>query len=208
MAQRDKYKVAEIAALHGVVRRHGFATVVAPRDGALFATHVPLTLRADGGEPGVLEGHVAIANPLWRVCDGTTEVLAIFGGPDAYVSPRWYVERDRVPTWNYVAVHAWGKPQLVQDRAEKLRLLQSLLDDYESGPGAWSMARLLPDELDDRLARIVFFQIPITRIEGVFKLSQDKASAERALVRAGLERTGAPEALAVAAYMASHSEDE
>lgn len=208
MAQRDAYKVSDVPTLHTAMRRHGFATVVAPRSGQLLATQVPLTLHDYDGPLGAFIGHVAVANPIWRAFDGTVEAMAIFHGPDAYVSPLWYVERDRVPTWNYVAVHAWGKPQLVEGRDDKVRLLEELLDQYEPPERGWSMARLPPDRLENRLNRIVFFRARIDRLEGVFKLSQDKQPAEQQLVRDGLIQTDDPSALAVARYMAPAQDRE
>jgi transcriptional regulator len=207
MAQRDKYKVTDVKALHAAMRRHGFATLIAPRDGHLCATHVPLTLQARDGEPGMLEGHVAVANPIWRAFDGTVEAMAIFGGPDAYVSPLWYVEQDRVPTWNYVAVHAWGTPRIVKDRDEKLGMLEHLIHQYEAREGGWTVDRLAPDRLETRLNKIVFFQVRIERLEGIFKLSQDKQPEEQVLVRDALVKTQAPAALAVAEYMTKRADE-
>ena len=140
---------------------------------------------------------MARANPHWRCLDGATRALAVFSGPHAYVSPRWY-EREGVPTWNYVAVHAEGAPRLLEDPAAVRELLARLTDTHD-GPGGFEA---LPRDLVARMARgIVAFELPIERLTGKAKLSQNKTAGDRAGVIAGLEAQGEPHALEVAALL-------
>jgi transcriptional regulator len=188
--------------LHALVCAHGFATLVSVLGGEPFATHVPLLLDAERGAEGTLLGHVARSNPHWRAFDGRTPALAVFHGPHAYVSPRWYRGADQVPTWNYVAVHARGRPRVLDDPARVRSLLARLSAQYEAGAAApWDPAGL-PERVAEGLQRaIVAFELPIERLTGKRKLSQNKAPADRAGVVAGLRAAGDPASLAVAAEM-------
>jgi transcriptional regulator len=188
--------------LHALIRAHGFATLVSLLDGELFATHVPLWLDAGRGPHGTLLGHVARSNPHWRGFDGRAPALAIFHGPHAYVSARWFSAPDQVPTWNYEVVHASGAPRVMEDASAVRALLGRLAAQYEEHAAApWTPAGL-PERVADGLQRaIVAFELPIERLEGKRKLSQNKAPADRAGVVAGLRAAGDPASLAVAAEM-------
>jgi transcriptional regulator len=187
----------ELDVLHGWLRRFPFALVVTAADGELAATHLPLLLDAAEGPQGTLYGHVARANPHWRCFDAATRALAVFSGPHAYVSPRWY-ERPSVPTWNYVAVHAEGAPRVIEDGAEVEALLRRLTDVYE-GEGGFAV---LPRDLVARMSRgIVAFALPIERLTGKAKLSQNKTAGDRAGVIRGLEAQGDAGARDVAALL-------
>lgn len=188
--------------LHALIRSHGFATLVSVLDGELFATHVPLLLDAERGPSGTLFGHVARSNPHWHGFDGRAPALAIFHGPHAYVSPRWYRGQDQVPTWNYEVVHAAGAPRVLEEPAAVRALLARMADQYEAGaPEPWRAAGL-PERVADGLQRaIVAFELPIERLVGKRKLSQNKAPADRAGVVVGLRAAGDPASLAVAAAM-------
>jgi transcriptional regulator len=177
--------------------RHAFALLVTAREGACEATHLPLWLERERGPLGTLFGHVARANPHWRSFDGRTPALAVFSGPHAYVSPRWYAEPG-VPTWDYVAVHAEGVPRVVDDPEAVRALLVRLTDAYE-GPGGHAA---LPEALVARLVKgIVAFELPIERLVGKRKLSQNKSAADRAGVVAGLRASGEPGAVALAEWI-------
>ena len=198
-----------IEALHDLMRRHSFATLVSVLGGELFSTHLPLLLDPARGEYGTLVGHLARANPHWRAFDsaGTTdqsgpETLAIFSGPHAYVSPSWYETEMAVPTWNYVAVHAYGRPRVIEDAERLKRVLADLVGTYESGfERPWQMDRLPDDYVNKMAANVVGFEIEITRLEGKRKLSQNRPQADRAGAIAGLRRHGGPEGKAVAEMM-------
>jgi transcriptional regulator len=170
------FRADDRAALHDLIERHGFGTLVTVIDGAPFATHLPFLLDR---ENGVLLGHVARANPHWRALDGTAESLVIFQGPHGYVSPSWYTTAPAVPTWNYAAVHVYGVPRLMEADARLLDLLARLVDRYESGrERPWAMD-LPADYQRKMLQAIVGFEVPMTRVEGKFKLNQNRSAEDR-----------------------------
>jgi transcriptional regulator len=172
----NAFRADDRAALYDLIERYGFGTLVSVLDGAPFATHLPILL--DRGR-GVLLGHVARANPHGRALGNAAEALLIFQGPHAYVSPSWYATAPAVPTWNYAAVHVYGVPRLL-DEAELRDLLDRLVSRYEAGrERPWTMD-LPPDYLRKMLQAIIGFEVPIERIEGKFKLNQNRSSEDRA----------------------------
>jgi transcriptional regulator len=179
-AQPDTYK------LHEFMCRHAFATLTSLGESGLITSHLPLLFDAAGGACGQLRGHMARANPQWRDVRG--EVLAVFSGPHVYVSPSWYEEPGTVPTWNYVAVHAYGTFHLVESRDELLGILRTSVDTYEGPrPKPWVFDPS-DDAINRMLGAIVGFRIEITRLEGKWKLSQNH-SLERRLRVIGALRT-------------------
>ena len=196
------YDIDDPATLATFMREHGFVLLVTTVDGAPFATHLPLLFDLDGGTHGRLLGHVAKANPHWRSFDGKSEALAVFWGPHAYISPNWYTSEKVVPTWNYVTVHAYGKPVVIDD-PEKVREGQArLVGVYESdATGNWSMDDMPEDYASKMLNGIVSFEMPIDRLEGKFKLNQKNSLADRKGAIKGLQATGDPEAREVARLM-------
>ena len=163
------------------MRENSFAILFGPLGAspdppAHFATHLPLVVK-DEGEHGVIEGHFAAANPHWRAL-ADRETLVVFPGPHSYVSPSLYVEQLSVPTWNYIAIHAYGTLSLVEDDAGKLALLTGLIEQNE--PAYLDRWRSLPDGFRRAmLAGIVGFRIPIDHIEGKFKVSQNRSAEEQ-----------------------------
>src|SRR5258708_7170285 len=117
----------DLATLHDFIQAHSFALLASHHDGQPLASHLPLLLDRATGVQGTLRGHMARANPQWRQADGT-EVLAVFLGPHAYVSPTWYEADDVVPTWNYVAVHAYGTLRLIDDREALLAIVGEMVE--------------------------------------------------------------------------------
>ena len=184
------------------MRAYSFAILFGPKANAnsltsLAATHLPLVVK-DSGPHGVLEGHFAKANPQWQSLAGR-ETLAVFSGPNSYVSPTLYVDPLSVPTWNYIAIHAYGTLQLVEDEAGKNALLEGLIEAHE--PAFLQRWHAFPEDFrQNMLAGIVGFRIPIARIEGKFKLSQNRAAAERAKVHAA-HAAGSHDQQALAAWM-------
>lgn len=177
---------ADLSRLQAFMKANSFATLISQSEGEPYASHLPLLLRPEaGGEFGTLVGHMAKANPQGEHAAGK-EVLAIFSGPHAYISPTWYEEEKTVPTWNYVAVHAYGRLELVLDSDEKLDILRQTVDIYERNmPSPWPMPE--PGEFLSRLAdQIVAFQIPLRRLEGKWKLNQNHPLARRQRVIAAL----------------------
>jgi transcriptional regulator len=165
--------------------------------GQPIATHLPLVV-ADEGEHGTLEGHFARANPHWKSLAGR-ETLVVFSGPHSYVSPSLYANPQSVPTWNYIAIHATGKLELVEDDAGKEDLLKKLIEVHEP-PYAAQWNELPESFRHSMLHGIVGFRIPLTRVEGKFKLSQNRPDADRRNVRAA-HATGTPDQQALAAWM-------
>ncbi|RIL06693.1 MAG: FMN-binding negative transcriptional regulator [Proteobacteria bacterium] len=191
----------DVASLHARMRAHSFATLVSWLDGAPFATHVPLLLDAERGPLGTLVGHVARANPHARAFDGAAPSLAIFAGPHAYVSPRWYATSPNVPTWNYVAVHATGRVRAVEDAARVRALLARSAALYEAGADAPWSPDAAPAYVEKLLRGIAAFELPIERLEGKRKLSQNKKPSDRAGVVAALRAQGDEASAAIAAEM-------
>jgi transcriptional regulator len=167
------------------------ALLVTHGEQGLQASHLPLLLNTDEGPNGTLYGHFAKANPQWKELQNGAEALVIFAGADAYVSPGFYPSKAEhgkvVPTWNYVAVHAYGSAQVFTD-ADRLRTLVSALTDrHEAGRAQpWKVADAPADYIDGMLKAIVGFALPIQRLEGKRKLSQNRNTADIAGVREGL----------------------
>lgn len=201
---------AQIAA---VMKRHAFALLVTAAGGAApVATHLPFLYDASHGSRGRLRGHMARANPQWRdfaaLAEKDAEALVIFPGPHAYVSPRWYRPGAAVPTWNYVAVHAYGTPAIVDDDAAVDALLRELVAEYEAGADRpWSLDGQEAAFLARMRRGIVAFEIPIARLEAKAKLSQNRTPEDRRGVIDGLRASGRPDDGALAALMAAR-EDE
>jgi transcriptional regulator len=187
--------------LHAAIERYSFALIVSGLGGKLVASHLPLLIERDAGPHGTLLGHFARANPQWREAAGQ-EVLVVFNGPHVYVSPRWYEAERVVPTWNYVAVHAYGRLELSEDAAATKELLARMVRHYEAGQSQpWDLAAQ-PADFVERLAKqIVAFRIPIERIEGKWKLNQNHPQDRREKVIAALESAGGAEEQAIARLM-------
>jgi transcriptional regulator len=187
--------------LQAFIRQHSFGLVVSQQAGRLEASHLPLLLEADRGPQGTLVGHMARANPQWRGFVAGSELLVIFSGPHAYISPSWYETRLSVPTWNYAAVHAYGTPRLIEEPAALRRILEALVRTHEAPlDDPWPMD--LPDDYLERMMRaIVGFEIEITRLEGKLKLGQNRAPADQLGAIAGLLRQDDPASAEVAGLM-------
>jgi transcriptional regulator len=195
---------SDLGRLHATLRGSPFATLVSVLDGELFATHVPLLLDEGRGPLGTLLGHVAGANPHVRALAGPAPALAIFRGPHAYVSPRWYAGSPNVPTWNYVAVHARGVPRRIDEPARVRALLARTAAQFEAGAAEpWSLEAVPAEWAAGMQRAIVAFELPIERLEGKAKLSQNKNAADRAGVIAALREEGDAASAAVAACMES-----
>jgi len=195
------FREADQAALHDLMRANSFATLISQHDGAPYASHLPMLLQADAGPHGTLVGHMARANPQWREFDPGQEVLTIFQGPHAYVSPSWYETELSVPTWNYAVVHAYGTPRVIEDRAALYDILKAVVQMYEAPfEQPWPFA--LPADFVDKMMRaIVGFSIPITRLEGKYKLSQNRPLEDQQRVVEALHEQGDELSTGTAALM-------
>ena len=184
------FKEDRIEVLHDAMRRTGLATLVTQTDGGLIASHVPLLLDPEPAPYGTLIGHLARPNPQARGAIG--EGLAIFQGLDAYITPSRYATKRQngkvVPTWNYVAIHAYGAVEFFND-PERLRdVVTRLTQRHEAGRvQPWAVTDAPPDFIDGMLKGIVGFAIPITRLEGKWEMSQNRPAEDRAGVISGLE---------------------
>jgi len=198
------FQITDTAWCHALMRAQSFAAMITADDaGVPFATHLPILVDPARGPLGTLRGHVARANPHWRYLSAGRPTLVIFAGAHAYVSPSWYATHPSVPTWNYVAVHATGTGALVEDPEPVKTLLADLVRTYESsGPTAWSLEGLPADYLAGMQRGIVAFEIPIERLEGKAKLSQNRDAVDQTRTREALAAADDPLARAVAALMA------
>ncbi|MBB6097200.1 transcriptional regulator [Deinobacterium chartae] len=180
------YEVTDSRILEGFMRQYPFATLVTAPGGVPFASHLPFVI-GGGNQTLCLRAHLARANPQAAHLQRPGEVLVIFQGPHAYVSNRWYASAPNVPTWNYATVHAYGTVRVVGE-AERLAHLHELSETFD--PGALGAA---PERYLEGMARgTVGFELTVTRLEGKFKLSQNRRPEDQAGVRAALEASADP----------------
>jgi transcriptional regulator len=182
------------------MKQFNFAVLVTVAAGVPFATHLPFQVEGRGSS-GYLLGHLARANPQWRHFAAGTEALVIFQGDHAYISPSWYSSHPNVPTWNYMVVHAYGIPRIVEDEAVVYAHLQQLVQTQEAGFVApWELGQA-EAHVRSLMRGIVTFELPISRLEGKFKLSQNKPREDRVGVIAALAAQDDPVARALARAM-------
>jgi transcriptional regulator len=192
------FKEERTDVLHAAIRRTGLATLVTLTVDGLIASHVPMLLDAEPAPYGTLLGHVARPNPQARGSVQGVEGLAIFQGPEAYITPSWYATKQKdgkvVPTWNYVAIHAYGPVEFFTDRDMLLSIVTRLTERQESVRAEpWAVNDAPVDYVEGMLKGIVGFALPIVRLEGKWKMSQNRPAEDRAGVVAGLEDDGRPD---------------
>jgi transcriptional regulator len=195
MYAAKSFREDRLSVLHDFIVEHSFATVVSQGPKGIDASHVPLILDRTQGPHGVLRGHFARANPHWQALTGG-EVLSIFYGPHAYISPSWYASKEEhgrvVPTWDYLAVHAHGTARIFDDAQELRALLETLTDQHESSrPEPWRVTDAPDEYIEDAMRAIVGFELTLTRIEGIWKMSQNRPAADRAGAASGLRQGSA-----------------
>ncbi len=195
-------RVDDQAQLLAFMQAYSFATLVSHVEGQIFASHLPLTIVATD-ERIALHGHLAKANPQWQELATQSEVLVIFQGPHAYISPQHYAKHESVPTWNYIAVHAYGAAQLVTDEQGKLAALAGLIAATEASyQQHWNS---LPAHFQQGMLNgIVAFTIAINRLEGKYKLSQNRPEGDQERVATALARHPDGAAQAVGMAMQAH----
>jgi transcriptional regulator len=181
---------------HGLIRAYPLGTLIVSTEEGPSADLIPFMLYPDEGDHGVLRAHVARANPVWRALAEGASVLAVFQGPEAYISPNWYetkrVTGKAVPTWNYAMVQARGTARAVEDTAWLRRLLDDLTNVHEQTmPEPWAVSDAPPDYMATMLRAIVGIELPISSIKGKWKVSQNREIADRANVAEGLRERGA-----------------
>jgi transcriptional regulator len=177
--------------LHNLMAKHPLGLLITHGSNGLEASPVPFLLYADEGEHGVLRAHMAKANPHWKSLKGHIECLVVFQGPEGYVTPTWYPSKAEshkvVPTWNYATVHVSGKASVTADAAWLRRQLDDLTLFHEGArPQPWSPSDAPADYLTNQMKAIIGIEIPISRIEGKWKMSQNKDDADREGVIAGM----------------------
>ena len=195
MYAASSFREDRLPVLHDFIRERPFAVLVSHGAAGLQASHVPLVLGSGESPFGVLHGHLARANPHWQSL-ADAEVLAIFQGPHAYISPSWYPSKQEhgrvVPTWNYLAVHAHGRARVFDDAQSLRAILDSLTDQQEaSRPAPWKVGDAPDDYIENAARGIVGFELTLTRVEGIWKASQNRPPDDRAGAAAGL-RQGSP----------------
>lgn len=188
----------DIGRLHALIRAENFGTLISNGANGIEVSHLPFLL--DAGRH-VLRAHMARGNPQWRSLASGAEVVAVFHGPHHYVSPSWYANHPSVPTWNYAVVHVTGRPRLIEDPEQLEAMVRDLVEQHEAlSPVPWRM-ELPPDYQAKMISGIVGFEIDIARIQGKFKLSQNRPAGDRPLVAEALEKIGSDDACGVAALM-------
>jgi transcriptional regulator len=200
------FEETDTTTLHTLVRAHPLATWVVQHHGELLVNHIPFLLDSDRGEHGTLVGHVARANPVWQALAAGAVSVAVFTGPQAYVSPNWYPSKHAngkaVPTWNYATVHAHGVPQAFEDPDRVLDVVSRLTRTHEAGQALpWQVTDAPADYIAGLLKAIVGIEIPVQRWVGKWKVSQNQPNANQQGVAAGLSGQGSDEAARMAALV-------
>lgn len=203
----EAFTETRVPVLHDAIRRIALATLVSHGERGLFATHLPMLVDPDPAPYGTLLGHVARPNPHWRELAAGAPALAMFLGPHGYVTPAWYPTKREtgkvVPTWNYVAVHAYGPVEVFDDPDRLLALVSRLTDAHEAHRAEpWRVNDAPEAYVKALLGGIVGLSLRVERLEGKWKTSQNRPPGDREGVRAGLAGAGGPEAEALAAVMA------
>ena len=188
------------------IKSHGFATVVSLGDNRMIASHLPVLWSEDAGDWGTLRSHMARANPQWRTFESNQEVLCMFHGPHAYISPSWYVMQHTVPTWNYAVVHVYGTPTLV-DETNLRQIVFDTTHKYESGMSHPWRIPLSEEELKNQLKAIVGFSIQITRVEAKFKLGQNRSAEDQESMLRALQSANDPGSRELGAFIARQRND-
>jgi len=206
------FKEDRTAVLHDLIRAHPLATLVTLDDRGLVANHLPMEIDPEAGALGTLRGHVARGNPVWHAhraeVEAEVEAMVVFQGAQGYITPSYYPSKAEtgkvVPTWNYATVHAHGPLRAIEDVGWLRRFVEQLTGRYEAertlatGEPPWAVGDAPAAYIDGLLKAIVGIEIPISRIEGKWKMSQNRSPEDRAGVVAGLTRTGDPMQRAIA----------
>lgn len=198
--------------LHALIDAHPLGAWVTIGDDGLLVNHLPFLLDPDRGPRGTLAGHVARANPVWRAFSTAVESVVVFQGAETYVTPSWYPSKREhgkvVPTWNYAVVHAHGMPRAIEDRAWLLQLVTRLTGRHEAPRAVpWRVTDAPGDYIGGLLDAVVGIEIPIAKLVGKWKVSQNRPVRDRQGVVAGLQERGDADAEAMAALVRRHLPD-
>lgn len=193
------YRETDFSKLLAFMQHHPFALLCSSGTGGLMGTHLPLIVE-ERNQQVVITSHMARPNPQWKEMEAGTEIMVVFQGPHAYVSPAHYELKQNVPTWNYIAVHAYGKARILPTEAENIEVLEKAIATFE--PGYYEQWKTLaPEYIQAMIKGIVSFEIVVERLEGKFKLSQNKREKEQENIIHSFERGGDPLAKAIADEM-------
>ncbi|MDQ6661952.1 MAG: FMN-binding negative transcriptional regulator [Chloroflexota bacterium] len=178
------FREDDLAILQALMREYSFATLVSTGDkGVPVATSLPFLLESEPAPYGTLKAHMALSNPQWRTFRQNGEVLVLFQGPHAYITPSWYEKALSVPTWNYAIVHTYGTPHIIEDSATLYEYLKTLVQTHEAQfAEPWLFEQLPGNFVEKMMKGVVGFSIEITRLEGKFKMSQNRTPDERTRV--------------------------
>ena len=204
------HEETDVAVLHDLIEAHPLAAWVAQCDGELVANHIPFLLDRSRGPYGTLAGHLARANPAWRSFSEVTRSLVLFQGAEHYITPSWYPSKHEhgkaVPTWNYVVVHAYGLPRIHQDREWLLAHLNQLTGTHERQQAVpWKVSDAPAEYVERMAAGIVGIEIPIEKLIGKWKVSQNRPEPDKLGVIAGLLARGDEQAREMAAEVGKHA---
>jgi transcriptional regulator len=202
----EQFAENRLPVLQDAIASAGLANLVTTGTEGIIASPVPLMLDRDAGPYGTLVGHLARGNPQWRASDTAVQALAIFMGPDAYVSPSYYETKRAtgkvVPTWNYVTIHAYGTITFSEDTEDLLRIVTRLTARYEAGRAApWAVSDAPPAFTQSQLRGIVALRMPIERLQGKWKMSQNRTAPDRSGVVEGLRADGKADVAAIVQSM-------
>jgi transcriptional regulator len=209
MYRPDHFRVEDVPQMHALMRARPLAALVSSGADGLYATHLPTVLK-DDGPYGAIEFHLARANPHCKYLVECNEALMIFQGADGYITPNWYPSKAEhakvVPTWNYAAVHAYGRPEMMQE-VDRLRgHVGELTSQQERGEAVpWAVTDAPERYIEVMLRGIVGFRLPIARLEGKWKMSQNREMQDREGVVSGLRKRGAGDDLEIAELVSRHA---
>ena len=190
-------RVEDRQSINAFIHAHGFATLIANDGAKIVASHLPVLFNEDAN---ALRSHMARANPQWKYLESGSEVLCIFHGPHAYISPSWYEQQHTVPTWNYAVVHVYGKASLVDDAGLKQIVLDTTAKFESTMPKPWKLP-LSEAEIAGMLKAIVGFKIEITRVEAKFKLGQNRSAEDQEKMLRNLQAAPDDESRALARFI-------
>jgi len=200
------FEEPRVDVMHDLIRAHPLATLITMTSGGIEANHIPLLLSEQPAPFGTLYGHVARANPLWRDFQKEVEVLAVFKGPDAYISPNWYATKKEhgkvVPTWNYAVTHVYGNLRVIDDAVWLRSHLEALTAHNEAAmPAPWAVTDAPHEYTEKMITGVVGIEITITRLIGKWKVSQNQPAVNRTSVIEALDARGGAQAISMAALV-------
>jgi transcriptional regulator len=209
MYQPDHHRVDDLSLMHALMRARPLVALISGGAEGLYATHLPTVLKDDGAY-GVIEFHLARANPHWKYLAQCDEALMIFQGPEGYITPGWYPSKAEhakvVPTWNYAVVHVYGRPEMMQETDWIRRHLAELTAQQERNEAEpWALTDAPETFIEVMLRGVIGFRLAITRLEGKWKMSQNRDIKDRDGVVSGLRKRGVGDDLEIAELVLRHA---